>query len=279
MIVDFLIVAAMTAAIPDATCANIAITKPSIVAVQGTKLAYVHCGSGSPTVVFESGFGGNLQNWDRIFPMVGQFAPVFAYSRPGFPGSDGDWKGDADGLRTSVEAASLLHEALAAARVKPPFVLVGHSLGGLYIQKFAQLYPAETAGLVLMDNRPATFMKHCATVGLQECVGGGNDVSPDWSPALKSTFRGIKPSEAVAPTPQQLGRIPMLVITASRPEDDTSPRFFQEFRDAQTSFARQLREGRQVIIPGATHSSLSHEQAPQVVAQIKRFWARLSRRH
>src|SRR6476659_1691803 len=150
MMIGLWILAAATGAsdpVPDPACSLRAMAAPSIVAVEGTKLAYVRCGSGSPTVVFEGGFGGDLQNWDALFPAVGRFAPVFAYSRPGFKGSSVSWKADADGMRTSTEAAHLLHDALVASRVKPPYVLVGHSLGGLYIQKFAQLFQRDTAGL------------------------------------------------------------------------------------------------------------------------------------
>jgi Alpha/beta hydrolase family len=276
----FLIMAAALASVstPDATCAAKPMDKPSIVSAQGTRLAYVRCGRGAPTIVFEGGFGGDLKNWDRMFPMVGRFAPVFAYSRPGFRGSDIAWKADSDGMRTSSEAAHLLHDALAAAHVRPPYVLVGHSLGGLYIQKFAQLYRKDTAGLVLMDNRPATLMTKCAAEGLSECAGRGNDISPDWSPALKTTFRGITPSEAVAPTPSQLGKLPILVITASKPEEGTSQPFFEAFRAAQRDYARQLNNGRQVTIENSTHSSLSHERAQPVVAEIRRFWESLPNR-
>lgn len=273
MMIGLWILAAATGAsnpVPDPACSLRAMAAPSIVAVEGTKLAYVRCGSGSPTVVFEGGFGGDLQNWDALFPAVGRFAPVFAYSRPGFKGSSVSWKADADGMRTSTEAAHLLHDALVASHVKPPYVLVGHSLGGLYIQKFAQLFPRDAAGLVLMDNRPATQMKRCAAEGVPECIN--LTVSPDWSPALKTTFLGIEPSEAVAPTPRQLGRIAVLVITAGKAEAGFAERSFEKFRAAQGEFSAQLRHGRQVIVPDATHSSLSHEQAPEVAAEIERFW-------
>jgi hypothetical protein len=280
VMIGFLIVAAALASIPtpDSACAAKAMDKPAIVSAQETRLAYVRCGRGAPTIVFEGGFGGDLENWDRMFPMVGRFAPVFAYSRPGFRGSDTAWKADSDGMRTSSEAARLLHDALTAAHVRPPYVLVGHSLGGLYIQKFAQLYRKDTAGLVLMDNRPATFMTKCAAQGLSECAGHGKDISPDWSPALKSTFRGITRSEAIAPTPGQLGKLPILVITASKPEEGASQPFLEAFRAAQGDYARQLNNGRQVTIENSTHSSLSHEQAQPVVAEIQRFWASLPKR-
>ena len=263
-------------ATPDEVCAKAAMSSGrQSVPVDGTSLAYVRCGSGAPTIVFEGGFGGNLGNWETMFPMVGRFAPVFAYSRPGFTGSPAPWAGDADGMRTSEEAAVLLHNALAAANVAPPYVLVGHSLGGLYIQKFAQLFPGDTAGLVLMDNRPATLMRECRSSDIVECQP--DSVSADWSAVLKSTFLGITPSEDVAPQAEQLGDIPVLVITAGVAESGLSKPFFDAFRNAQIEFARRLCNGRQITINDATHSSLSRLQAPQVVAEIEHFWDRLRR--
>ncbi len=262
--------------IADPSCASVGVADEhqSFVTAEGVKLAYVRCGSGAPTIVFEGGFGGNLRNWATLFPMVGKFAPVFAYSRPGFGRSGEAWSAESDGMRTSEESARLLHGALQDSHVRPPYVLVGHSLGGLYIQKFAQLYPKDTAGLVLMDNRPATLLRDCrATACLPDCLN--NQVSPDWSPVLKATFLGIEPSEAVAPPPRQFGRIPVLVITAGAPEEGIDPSYFDLFRREQTAFAAKLKRGRQVVVPTGTHSSLSGAQAEPVAHEIQRFWDKM----
>lgn len=270
--------ASAAVAVPDAGCAANAFAPghQRFAEVQGVTLAYVRCGQGAPTVVFEGGFGGNLRNWSVLAPKIGGFAPIFAYSRPGFGDSGATWSADADGLRTSTETARLLRDLLRAARVPPPYVLVGHSLGGLYIQKFAQLFPKDTAGLVLMDNRPATLMKQCAADGLPDCLN--NAAQPDWSPVLRVTFLGIEPSEASAPTPEALGGLPALVISAGRPEPGLDPRFFEVFEQAQTDFAARLKAGRHVTIADATHSSLSGAQADAVAREIRAFWDGLVRR-
>ena len=275
-----LLAASPAGPVADRDCAAVGLgdERQTFIVADDTRLAYVRCGSGAPTVVFEGGFAGNLQNWQTLFPMVGRFAPVFAYSRPGFGRSDPAWSGDDDGKRTSEEAARLLRSALREAKVRPPYVLVGHSLGGLYIQKFAQLYPNETAGLVLMDNRPATLLRDCrATVRLPTCLDIGE--APDWPPVLKATFRGIEASEASAPSPRQLRRIPVLVLTAGTPEEGVDPRYFELFKEQQTSFAGQLEKGAQVILPQATHSSLGSAYAEPVALEIRNFWNKLITRH
>src|SRR4029077_19435539 len=81
-----------------------------------------------------------------IQPAVSQFAKTISYDRAGNGLSK---KGPAprDGRRVATE----LHTALHNARASPPYILVGHSLGGPYIRVFAGLYPEEVAGLVLVD--------------------------------------------------------------------------------------------------------------------------------
>jgi pimeloyl-ACP methyl ester carboxylesterase len=112
----------------------------------GTTLRLLQAGQGGPTVIFEAGAGGPLETWARVQPGVSRFARTIAYDRAGNGLSD---KGVAprDGRRIATE----LHAALQQARAVPPYVLVGHSLGGPYIRVFAGLYPEEVAGLVLVD--------------------------------------------------------------------------------------------------------------------------------
>lgn len=100
------------------------------------------------TVVLESGLGDGAKVWDRLrrkMPGV----PVFAYDRPGYGKSPATHT-----PRDPCTIARELHERLAAAHIAPPYILVGHSLGGQYAYAFARLYPAETKGLLLLDATP-----------------------------------------------------------------------------------------------------------------------------
>ncbi|MYM38355.1 alpha/beta fold hydrolase [Duganella qianjiadongensis] len=98
------------------------------------------------TVVFENGSRVTLDKWDKVIEGVAPQASVFAYNRPGYGKSDST-PAARDGLSIVEELRhNLQHEGL-----KPPYILVGHSLGGLYVQLFAKRYPEEVAGIVLVD--------------------------------------------------------------------------------------------------------------------------------
>jgi pimeloyl-ACP methyl ester carboxylesterase len=112
----------------------------------GPTLRMLMAGSGNSTVVFESGAGGPLEAWLRIQPEVSKFAKTISYDRAGNGLSK---KGPVP--RDGQHIATELHTALHNAHASPPYILVGHSLGGPYIRVFAGLYPDEVAGLVLVD--------------------------------------------------------------------------------------------------------------------------------
>jgi pimeloyl-ACP methyl ester carboxylesterase len=103
-------------------------------------------GRGAPTVVFESGLGTGLVDWRRVQPQVARFTRSCSYDRRGIGFSDaGPMPRDA---RT---VANELHGLIRAAGIAPPYVLVGHSIGGLYVREFLGRYSRETVGLVLVD--------------------------------------------------------------------------------------------------------------------------------
>ena len=97
-------------------------------------------------VVFESGLRGTLDRWDKVLDAVSPSASVFAYNRPGYANSDAT-----EAPRDGATIVRQLRQVLKHKGLAPPYVLVGHSLGGLYMQLFAKLYPDEVAGIVLVD--------------------------------------------------------------------------------------------------------------------------------
>ena len=109
-------------------------------------LAYSLTGAGLPTVVLQSGLGDGRAPWAAVVSRLSATHTVFSYDRPGY----GESSASAE-ARDPCSVAAELHSVLGAAGVAPPYVLVGHSLGGLYQYAFARLYPAEVAALVLLD--------------------------------------------------------------------------------------------------------------------------------
>ena len=109
---------------------------------------HLHCtGSGSPTVVLEPGHGGASSDLGWVAPAVARDSTVCVYDRAGR-----GWSDPADGPQDAARIAADLHTLLERAQVPGPYVLAGHSFGGLYVQTFAATYPDQVAGLVLLDS-------------------------------------------------------------------------------------------------------------------------------
>jgi len=105
-------------------------------------------GEGPRTIILESGFGDTLDIWQTIQPKVAaNCARTFSYNRAGYLDSE-----PAAAARDAASIVSELREELQRRNLNPPYVLVGHSLGGLYMQYFARNFPGEVAGLVLIDS-------------------------------------------------------------------------------------------------------------------------------
>jgi pimeloyl-ACP methyl ester carboxylesterase len=118
----------------------------SLVDVGGFRLAVRAAGSGRPTVVFDAALAGSSISWTLVQPHVAAFTRACAYDRAGFGRSDGGPL-----PRTAGRIADELSVMLERAREPAPYVLVGHSFGGLVMRVFAARHPARTAGLVLVD--------------------------------------------------------------------------------------------------------------------------------
>src|SRR5437762_235457 len=121
-----------------------------LVDVGGRRL-YVHCtGSGSPTVVLVSGLAETSVYWGGwIAPAVAQNTTVCAYDRAGQGRSDPP-ASPQDGAAVATD----LHALLDHAQIPGPYVLVGHSTGGVYVRVFAARYPDQVAGIVFLDSQP-----------------------------------------------------------------------------------------------------------------------------
>jgi pimeloyl-ACP methyl ester carboxylesterase len=118
-----------------------------LVDVGGHRL-HLHCtGSGSPTVVLEPGGGASSSDMAWIAPAVAQDTRVCVYDRAGR-----GWSDPVDGPQDGAMIATDLHTLLHRAHVPGPYVLAGHSFGGLYVQIYAARYPDDVAGVVLLDS-------------------------------------------------------------------------------------------------------------------------------
>ena len=110
------------------------------------KLYLLERGSSGPTVLFEAGIAATNLNWFHIQREVSEFASTASYDRSGL-----GWSSKCRTARTPANIALELHQLLYKAGIKPPYILVGHSFGGLVMRRFALDYPDEVASVVLVD--------------------------------------------------------------------------------------------------------------------------------
>lgn len=245
-------------------------------------------GTGAPTVILEPGGGASAATLGWIAPEVARHTTVCVYDRAG--------KGWSDAAQTAPDGAQVatdLHTLLERAQIPGPYVLAGHSFGGLYVMRYAAQYPDEVAGLVLIDSTapnsnpvPTTtegsdsFLKHVsallsttARLGLGRLIAGASpsDLPPSYrdeanasaaTPKEMAAFideyavAGRSASEAGAFT--TLGDKPLVVLTAER---GNSPGW-TEHQDAMATLSTNSRHD---VVPGSTHQSLTDNPAHAAV--------------
>jgi pimeloyl-ACP methyl ester carboxylesterase len=125
-----------------------------LVTVNGHKFAVQLKGfenkKGGPTVIFENGMGVGIGSWNTVIDEISKVAPAVAYNRLGVETSDKVFQ-----MPTIKTVAENLKALLSALNIPPPYLLVGHSMGGVYARGFAGFYPNDVVGLILID--PADF--------------------------------------------------------------------------------------------------------------------------
>ena len=191
---------------------------------QGRKLNLVCRGTGSATVIFEAGMGASAWDWFTVHPVVARVAKACVYDRAGLGFSN-----PATRPGTSANAVDDLHTLLARANLKPPFILVGHSLGGRVAQLYAYNYPRGVSGIVIIDSdhddetargNRVTDGKHAmiqaqeranaeachaavhaglreGTEAYEQCVGDGSTAyGPTLWPVVKAAQQNVKQADA-----------------------------------------------------------------------------------
>jgi pimeloyl-ACP methyl ester carboxylesterase len=128
-----------------------------LIDVGGCRL-HLHCqGAGGPAVILESGIAGSLLGWSLVQPKIAEFTRVCSYDRAGL-----GWSDRCIAPRTVPQMVHELAALLERANVPPPYVLVGHSFGGLLVRAYAHLRPHQVAGLVFVDPVSLETWAHCA---------------------------------------------------------------------------------------------------------------------
>ena len=255
----------------------------SVVDVGGGRKIYFECyGEGVPTVLLVSGKGDRADTWhtNRLEPpnaqasvifRTAQFTRVCAYDRPGTIGvsREPSRSDPAAEPATARDGVADLHALLTAALVQGPYVIVGHSYGGLIARLYASTYPNEVAGLVLED-------------ALSEGLYDG--LTPAQRDVLESINLlpervGTVASFAQVTSAPRVRTLPMTILTADRPPisaqdvasgvlpSDVTAEFVEALWSAQVAAQDRLAK----LFPGAKHVTKTdsrhyiHLEQPQVV--------------
>ena len=143
---------------------------PGCLIQTGCGALYLHeQGQGSPTVLLESGLAASSLSWALVQPLVAEFTRVCSYDRAGF-----GWSFPSSKPRTVGNVTAELAMLLKNAGLPPPYILVGHSFGGLLVRAFAYLHPGDVAGMVLVDPVSIQHWSECGPDDLKRLRSGVN---------------------------------------------------------------------------------------------------------
>jgi pimeloyl-ACP methyl ester carboxylesterase len=257
-----------------------------VVDVDGHGMHLSCTGTGSPTVVLEPGAGDMASTMAWIAPAVARDTRVCVYDRPGR-----GWSEESDAPQDGTRVAADLHTLLHSAHVPGPYVLAGHSFGGLYVMAYAAHYPADVAGVVLVDStmptspamgtdspavRSDVLVRASALASVVSRVGLGRlyalvSYGTLPSPALEEVRASISTPATLrssideyvqgnasmqeAAELRTLGDTPLYVVTAG---SGSAGDWFAK----QDKLARLSTNSAQRIVDGATHEMLVADETP-----------------
>jgi pimeloyl-ACP methyl ester carboxylesterase len=265
-----------------------------LVDIGGGRQMYMECsGTGSPTVVLESGLRGAADVWSMssagegaptVFPEVANFTRVCAYDRPGtVVGGESPSRSDPVSQPvTAQDAVADLHALLSAAEEPGPYVLVGHSYGGLVVRLYAMTYPQDVSGLVLIDAiseflqagmtpEQRELWKPLRDPVTQEDIAEYEGIErPDYD----RSFEEVRAADPLHPLPLVVlsadrpwgPQIPSLIASGTLPPD-TPPDFGYVIDAAQIPAQEELAN----LVPNAEHVTDTnsghdiHNEQPQLV--------------
>jgi pimeloyl-ACP methyl ester carboxylesterase len=211
------------------------------------KLEMLIRGSGKPPIIFENGFSDSLDDWNSVAAGLSRVAETVQYNRAGFGHSELN-----QSKRTAQQIPTDLHAALQKAGVKPPYILVGHSVGALYIQEFAFLFPRATTGLVFVDPATVAFYRWLdrndpeLSEKIREAIGHG-PAGP------KAQFEGMSKTLRQVAAAWPLPKVPVILVAAEKGIPDFSPRTRKAFSDAQKKLAAQFDRAEVISAVGCGH--------------------------
>ena len=214
--------------------------------VGGFKLALRCVGEGSPVVVLDSGAGDTSATWDWVVPDVKRFTRVCTYDRDGLGKS-----GAGPAPRSADRLAEELHNLLRRAGVLPPYVLAGHSLGGINVRVYAARYPDEVAGLVLVDATQEDYPAMEAAIltpaereKTRTAIANAPEAVRDEIDAIPLSVAALRRSGPQPP-------VPVVVLSGVHPDD--SAKFRAAWSELQGRLAASYPDATRIIAAKSGH--------------------------
>ena len=237
-------------------------THDQLLLVSGRRVHVLIAGQGRPAVIFESGFTVGLNEWKSVQPNIASSVTTLSYDRAGLGKSD-------SGVlpRTPDQIAHDLRTMLRTAQVPPPYILVGHSAGGLYILSFARLFPNEVKGLVFLDAVFAPYLSWLKAHDSQSWNTVEKGVVGPASPGVHAQWAGLIQSMN---SRLKLGhfRVPVIVVASDQPTPPFKPQSdVEEWMRVQGEFVAAMPQGRLIVTHGSHEIP---EQQPQLTVRVIR---------
>ncbi len=248
-------------------------------------LHYQVYGSGSPTIILDVGIGETYSSWDTIVQQISDVTSIFVYDRAGY------YQSETGPLpRHSRRAAHELEYCLRQNGIRPPYLLLGHSLGAMNLQMFAKDYPQLVSGMILLDPPPLDWLTGTNFPELQELFVQQtrqmeqaseallNSPNPDdqtqgrFLHTLASEHNELMTTSArhVAGI-KSFGDLPVTVLAAEKfnPQFGDVAEAYQKFwNDQCQKLSEKSSAGKYILVPEATHHI--HLDNPEIVLKAVR---------
>ncbi|HEX4335868.1 MAG TPA: alpha/beta fold hydrolase [Polyangiaceae bacterium] len=262
---------AMAALLACTACRSHGAELDSTFDVGSLRLHLVCSGEGSPPVVFDSGLGSDATAWASVEPAVARFTRTCAYDRAGMGSSK-----PAPRPHENVAMAEELRGLLAAAGVPGPYVLVGHSMGGLNAQLFAKAHPADVAAMVLVDSMTsAQVTRYWALLPddkLRELRAGVAKLPENTD--FDALLRGLDAAKPSGVTPSAK---PLVILTRSKEDafpgasSETAAKMLDGWQKSQDELS-SLSTNHAARIVADAHHPIQNDAPDVVVAAIREAW-------
>ena len=220
-----------------------------LVDIGGGVSLHFHCmGHGEPTVMMEAGMGGSGTVWQMVQPELAQTTRVCVYDRAGAGYSDTPPK-----PRAVAQIVGELHVLLGKASITGPYVLVGHSMGGLYVRLYASHFPDEVAGIVLVDSSTEDQDTRMWSLLPPSSLQDDDSREGVTRAAQRAAMAELRAAN------RSLGDKPLVVLTAGRQEaapdvpSDTTAKLDRVWQELQAELPRFSTNSVQVVAPGSGH--------------------------